>query len=90
MMESDTPSPASSPDRADNLEVSSQRAPPIQQVVQETRKEVPEGGASATQGLGIKNDDPELSGLQPKTMLEAGKWIPPKECRAPAAVSEDP
>ena len=54
------------------------------------RKEVPEGGASVTQGSGIKNDDPELSGLQPETMLEEGKRIPSKKCRAPAAVSEDP
>ena len=63
MMESDTPSPASSPNRADDLEVSSRRAPPNRQVTQETRKELPEGGASVTHGSGIKNDDPELSGL---------------------------
>ena len=54
------------------------------------RKEFPEGGASVTQGTGIKNDGPELSGLQPETILEAGEQIPSKECRAPAAVSEDP
>ena len=90
MMESDTPSPASSPNRADDLEVSSRRAPPKRQVAQETRKELPEGGAFVTQGSGIKNDGPELSGLQPETMLEVGKRIPSKECRAPAAVSEDP
>ena len=90
MMESDTPSPASSPNRADDSEVSSRRAPPDRQVVQETKKALPEGGASVTQGSGIKNDGPELSGLQPETILEASKRIPSKECRTPAAVSEDP
>ena len=90
MMESETPSLASSPNRADDSEVSSRRAPPDRQVVQETRKELPEGGASVTQGSGVKNDGPELSGLQPETIMEAGKRIPSKECHAPAAVSEDP
>ena len=63
MMESDTPSLASSPNRADDLEVSSRRAPPNRQVAQETRKELPKGGAFVTQGSGIKNDGPELYGL---------------------------
>ena len=58
MMESDTPSPASSPKRADDSEVSSQRAPPDQQVVLETKKAFPEGGASVTKGSGIKKDGP--------------------------------
>ena len=90
MMESDTASPASSPNRGDDTEVSSRRAPPDRQVVQETKKALPEGGASVTQGLGMKNDGPEPSGLQPETILEAIKWIPSKECHTPAAVSEDP
>ena len=76
MMESDTPSPASSPNRADDLEVSSRGAPPDRQVVQETKKALPEGGASVTQGSGVKNDGPELSGLQPETILEASKRVP--------------
>ena len=63
MMESDTPSPASPPNRADDSEVSSRGAPPDRQVVQETKKALPEGGASVTQGSGIKHDGPELSGL---------------------------
>ena len=63
MMESDTPSLASSPNRADDLEVSSRRAPPNRQVAQETRKELLEGGASDTLGSGVKNGGPELSGL---------------------------
>ena len=90
MMESDTPSPASSPNRADDLEVSSQRAPPDRQVAQEMRKELPEGGASVTQGSGIKNDGPKLSGLQPEMILETSKRISSKEGRTPAAASEDP
>ena len=90
MMESDTPSPASSPNRADDSEVSSRKAPPDRQVVQEMKKALPEGGASVTQGSGIKHDGPELSGLQPETILEASKRIPSKGCRTPAAVSEDP
>ena len=89
-MESETPPPVSSPNRVDDLEVSSRRAPPNRQVAQETRKELPKGGASVTQGSGIKNDGPEPSGLQPETILGASKRIPSKECRTPAAVSEDP
>ena len=50
-------------------------------------KALPEGGASVTQGSGVKNDGPVLSGLKPETILEAAKRIPSKECRAPAAVS---
>ena len=84
------PSPATSPNRADDLEVSSRRAPPNWQVAQETRKELPEGGASVTQGSGIKNDGPKLSGLQPETILEVSKWDPSWEGRTSAAVSEDP
>ena len=67
----------------------SRRAPPDRQVVQETKKALPEGGASITQGSGIKNDGPEPSGLQPEMILEASKRIPSKECRTSAAVSED-
>ena len=79
MMESDTSSPASSPNRGDDTEVLSRRAPPDHQVVQEMKKALPEGGASITQGSGIKYDGPELSGLQPETILEASKRIPSKE-----------
>ena len=90
MTESDTPSPASSPNRADDLEVSSRGAPPGRQVVQETEKALPEGGASVTQGSGIKHDGLVLSSLQPETILEASERIPSKECRTSAAVSGDP
>ena len=77
------PSPASSPNRGNDTEVSPRRAPPNRQAVQEKKKALPEGGASVTQGSGIKNDGPEPSGVQPKTILEASKRIPSKECRAP-------
>ena len=90
MMESDTLSLASSPNRGDDTEVSSRRAPPYRQVVQETKKVLPEGGASVTQGSGIKNEGPEPSGLQPETILEASERVPSQECHTPAAVSEDP
>ena len=76
MMESDTPSPASSPNRADDFEASSPGAPPNRQVVQETKKALPEGGASITQGSGIKYDGPELSDLQPEMILEVSGRIP--------------
>jgi len=76
--------------RADDSEVSSRRAPPDRQAVQGTKKALPEGGASVTQGSEVKNDGPELFGLQPETIREASKRIPSKECRTPAAVSEDP
>ena len=90
MMESDTPSPASSPNRGDDTEVSSRRAPPDRQVVQQTRKALPEGGASVTQGSGIKNDSPEPSGLQPETILGVSGRDPSWEGCTSAAVSEDP
>ena len=90
MMERYTSSPASSPNKGDDTEVLSRRAPPDRQVVQETKKALPEGGASVTQGSGIKNDGPKPSGLQPETILEVSKRIPSKDCHTSAAVSEDP
>ena len=89
-MESDTPSPASSPHRGDGTEVSSRRAPPEHQVVQETKKALPEGGAFATRGSGIKIGVPEPSGLQPETILGENKQIPSKECRTPARFPKTP
>ena len=90
MMESDTPSLATSPNRGHDTEVSSRRAPPEHQVVQEAKKLLPEGGAFVTRGSGIKTGVPEPSGLQPETILEVSKRIPSKDCRTSAAVSEDP
>ena len=69
-------SPASSPNRGDDTEVSSRRAPPEHQVVQETKKALPEGGAFLTRGSGIETGVPEPSGLQPETVLKASKRVP--------------
>ena len=90
MMESDTPSSAPSPNRADDSEVSSRGAPPGRQAVQETKRALPEGGVSVTQGSGIKHGGPALSGLEPETIPGASGRIPSKEYRTPAAASEDP
>ena len=76
MMESDTPPPATSPNRGDDTEVSSRRAPPEHQVVQEAKKVLPEGSAFVTRGSGINTGVPEPSGLQPETILEASKRVP--------------
>ena len=75
-MESDTPPPAPSPNRGDDTEVSSQRAP--------------KGGASVTRGSGIETNVPESPGLQPETVLEVSKRVPSLECRTPVVVSKDP
>ena len=90
MMESDTPSPAPSPNRADDSEVSSRGAPPGRQAVQGPKTALPEGGVSVTQGSGIKHGGPALSNLEPETIPGASGRIPSKEYRIPAAASEDP
>ena len=89
-MESDTPSPSPSPNRADDSEVSSRGAPPGQQAVHETKRALPEGGAFVPQGSGIKHGGPALSGLESETILGASGRIPSKEYRTPAAASKDP
>jgi hypothetical protein len=90
MMESDTPPPASSPNRADDFEVSSRRASSDRQAVRGAKKTLPEGGPSVAQGSGANNEGPGLSGLQPEMILETSKRISSKEGRTPAAASEDP
>ena len=90
MMESDTPSPPASPNRADDSEVSSRGAPPGRQAVQETKRALPEGGAFVPQGSGIKHGGPALSSVEPETILGASGRIPSKEYHTPAAASEDP
>ena len=90
MMESDTPSPAPSPNRADDSEVLSRGTPPGQQAVQEMKRALPEGGASIPQGSGIKHGGPALSGLESETILGTSGRIASKEYRTPAAASEDP
>ena len=50
MMESETPPQDSSPNRADDFEVSSRRISPDQQVVQRIMKTTPQGETLAAQG----------------------------------------
>ena len=89
MMESETPPPVSSPNRADDFEVSSRRISHDQQVVRGTMKTMPEGDTSVVQGpgraapKGTNNKGPGLSGLQPKTTLGSSKHIPSKGVRTP-------
>ena len=90
MSESETPPPVSSPNRADDLEVSSRRVSPNQQVVRGVMKTLPKGDTSVAQGPGANNEGPELSGLQPETTPGTNKWIPSKGGRTPTAASEDP
>ena len=70
MMESETPPQDSSPNRADDSEVSSRRISPDQQAVRGTVKTGPEGKTSVVQGpgcadpTGTNNKGPELSKFQ--------------------------
>ena len=57
------PPPVSSPNRADDFEVSSRRVSPDQQVVHGMMKILPEGDTSVAQGPGTNNEGPEQSGL---------------------------
>ena len=61
MMESETFPPLSSPNRADDFEVSSRRVSPDQQVVRGMMKTLPEGDTSVAQGPGANNKGPGLS-----------------------------
>ena len=90
MMEGDTPPQVSSPNRADDFEVSSRRVSPDQQVVRGMMKTLPEGDTSVAQGPGSDNKGPGLSGLQPETTLGTNEWIPSKGGRTPTAASGDP
>ena len=96
MMESETPSHASSPLRADDFEVSSQRISPDHQAAWGTMKTTPEGGTSIIKGpggaapTGASNEGPKLSGLQPKTTLGSSRCTPLKGMHTPAAASRNP
>ena len=90
MMESETPPPVSLPNRADDLDVSSRRVSPDQQVVQGMAKTQPEGNTSVAQSPGADNKGPELSGLRPETIIGTTKRIPSKGGRTPTAASGDP
>ena len=69
MMESEMPPPISSPNRADDFEVSSQRVSPDQQVVRGMMKTQPEGDTSVAQGPGTNNKGPEHSGLYSRIQI---------------------
>ena len=94
-MESETPPQASLPNRANDIELSSRRISPDQQVVRGTMNTTPEGDTSVVKGLGcaaplgINNKGPGLSGLQPETTLESSKHIPSKGVRTPTAASRN-
>ena len=62
MMESEMPPPVSSPGRADDFEVLSQRVSPDQQAVQGIQTPF-EGDTSEAQGPGANNGGPVQSGL---------------------------
>ena len=93
MMESETPPQASSPNRADDFEVSSRRISPGQQRIMKT---TPQGETSAAQGpgcavlTGTNNKGPGLSGLQPETTLGSSEHIPSKGVHTSAAASRNP
>ena len=91
MMESETPPPTSSPNKADDFEVSSRRVFLDRQAVQGMKEAVPEGGASTIRDSGAgDNKGPGLTGSQPTVILETGERIPSKDGCAPRAASGDP
>ena len=90
MMESETPPPTSSPNKADHSKVSSRRVFLDQQVVQGMKEAVPEGGPPIVRDSGANNGGPGLSGLQPTMILETGERVPSKDGRAPRSASGDP
>ena len=89
-MESEMPTPVSSPHKADYFEVSSRRVSPDQQVVQGVMKTLPEGDTSVAQYPGANDKGPELSGLRPETITRTNKRFPSKGGRTPTAASGDP
>ena len=86
MMESETPPPTSSPNKADDSEVSSRRVP----LDQGTEEAVPKGGPPTIRDSGADdNKGPGLSGSQPTVILETGEQIPSKDDCAFGAASGD-
>ena len=74
MMESETPPPASSPNKVDDSEVSSRRVFLDQQAARGMKEAVPKGGASAIQYSGAgDNKGPGLNGSQPTVILDMGE-----------------
>ena len=89
-MESEMPPPTSSPNKADDSEVSSRRVLLNQQVTQGIKEAVPEGGSPTVRDSGANNKGPGLSGLQPTMILETGEQVPSEDGPAPTAASGDP
>ena len=87
MMESQAPPPTSSPNKADDSEVSSRRVILDQQAVQGMKEAVPEGGPPIVRDSGSDNEGPGLSGFQPTMILETGERVPSKDGRAPTSAS---
>ena len=84
------PPTTSSPNKADDSEVSSRRVFLDQQAVQGMKEAVPEGGPPIVRDSGANNEGPGLSGFQPTIILETGGRVPSKDGRAPTAASGDP
>ena len=89
-MERETPPPVSSTNKADDLEVSSQRVSPDPQVMRGVTKTRTEDDTSVAQGPGTNNKGPGLSGFQTETTLGANERIPLKGGRATTTASGDP
>ena len=89
MVESETPPLASSPNKANDSEVSSRRVL-LEQAVQRMKEAVPEGGPPIVRDSGADNEGPGLYGFQPTMILETGERVPSKDGRAPSAASGDP
>ena len=93
MMESETAPQASSPNRADDFEVSSRRISPDQQRIMET---TPQGETSAAQGpkcavpTGANIKGSGLSGLQPETTLGSSRHTLSKGVRTVTVASGNP
>ena len=90
MMESETPPPASLPNKADDSEVSSRRVFLNRQAARGTKEAVPEGEPPIIRDSGANNEGPGLSGFQPAVILETSEQVPSKDGRAPTAASGDP
>ena len=63
MMESETPPPASSPNKADDSEVSSRRVFLDQQAARGMKEAVPKGGPPVVRDSGANNEGLGLSGF---------------------------
>ena len=92
MMESETPPQASSPNRADDLEVSSRRVSPDRGILEPAHQGETLVAPSPKCAIPtrVNNKGSGLSGLQPETTLGSSKHIPSKGVRTPTAASRNP